>query len=182
MIKCLWLNIFIFIHYRVCVFIVKSTCSYFTFTLMYENCLATIEHGVFRHAASVACFFMWLIIMICCEFGHKDIFEDISSRLDEAITQSIKLGCSVFYTGAMGEYDSQFAATVRRAKKTNPKIKLVCVKPYMTKELNENKDYYTAMFDDVLIPNELMGIKRWRIQNEKDYCCRQKSKKSPKMK
>ena len=112
--------------------------------------------------------------MVCCGFGHKEVFQNISSRLDEAIAQSIKLGCSVFYTGAMGEFDSMFSSAVRKAKRDNPGIKLICVKPYMTKEINENKDFYASMYDDVIIPSELMGVhykgaikarNRWIVDN-----------------
>ena len=119
-------------------------------------------------------FFILSIFMVCCEFGHKEIFQNIGNRLDEAIAQSIDFGCSVFYTGAMGEFDSLFSSAVRIAKKTHPEIKLICIKPYLTKELNENKDYYSAMFDDVIIPTDLMGIhyktaikarNRWIVDN-----------------
>ncbi|MEE3427944.1 MAG: hypothetical protein VZQ55_03080 [Ruminococcus sp.] len=67
-----------------------------------------------------------------------------------------------------------FSRAVRKAKKTNPNIKLICVKPYMTKELNDNKEYYKSMYDDVIIPTELIGIhyksaitarNRWIVDN-----------------
>ena len=64
----------------------------------------------------------------------------------------------VFYTGAMGEFDSIFSAAVRREKKVYPNIKLICVKPYMTKDINRDKGYYTTLYDDVIIPDELAGI------------------------
>lgn len=122
--------------------------------------------------------------MNCCGFGHKEIFQNIGSRLDEAIAQSINLGCSVFYTGAMGEFDSMFSSAVRKAKKTKPDIKLICVKPYMTKELNNNKNFYNSMYDDVLIPQELMGVhykraitarNRWIVDNSDIYRLHDKS-------
>ena len=72
--------------------------------------------------------------------------------------KAVEQGCEIFYTGAMGEFDNQFSVAVRRAKKVYPNIKLICVKPYQTKELNESKDYYGMMYDDVIIPQELLGV------------------------
>ncbi len=78
--------------------------------------------------------------------------------MDKAIKTAIQQGCGLFYTGAMGEFDSLFSSAVRRAKKDHPHIKLICVKPYMTNDVNTNRDYYAAMYDDVIIPDELAGI------------------------
>lgn len=79
-------------------------------------------------------------------------------NIEKAVLESIKDGCVVFYTGAMGEFDSIFSAAVRRAKKVYPNIKLICVKPYMTRDINRDKGYYTAMYDDIIVPDELAGI------------------------
>ena len=94
----------------------------------------------------------------CCGFGHRNVFENISGQLDKAIVTAIQQGCELFYTGAMGEFDSLFSSAVRRAKKAFPHIKLICVKPYMTIDVNRDKDYYAALYDDVIIPDELAGI------------------------
>ena len=94
----------------------------------------------------------------CCGFGHRNVFENINGELDNAIETAIQQDCELFYTGAMGEFDSLFTAAVRRAKKANPHIKLICVKPYMTNDVNTDRDNYAAMYDDVIIPDELAGI------------------------
>ena len=36
----------------------------------------------------------------CCGFGHRNVFENISDRLDNAVESAIQQGCDVFYTGA----------------------------------------------------------------------------------
>ena len=95
---------------------------------------------------------------ICCGFGHRNVFENIEGKLSEAILCAVENGCNLFYTGAMGDFDSMFASTVRKAKATNPNIKLICIKPYLTSGINENKDYYTFAYDDVIVPDELAGI------------------------
>lgn len=97
-------------------------------------------------------------IKICSAFGHREVFENISEKITTAVIKAVEQGCEIFYTGAMGEFDNQFSAAVRKVQKYYPLIKLICVKPYQTKELNESKDYYSMMYDDALIPQELLGV------------------------
>lgn len=110
----------------------------------------------------------------CSGFGHRNVFENISSKLDNAVEEAIAQGCEIFYTGAMGDFDSLFSSAVRSAKKVYPHIKLIGVKPYFTNDINTDKDYYTALYDDIIIPDELAGIhpkaaikarNRWIIDN-----------------
>ena len=94
--------------------------------------------------------------------------------MDNAVEAAIQQGCEIFYTGAMGEFDSLFSSAVRKAKIKYPHIKLICVKAYFTNDINTNRDYYNAMYDDVIIPPELIGVhykaaikarNRWMIDN-----------------
>ena len=110
----------------------------------------------------------------CCGFGHRYVFENLISKLDNAVEEAITQGCELFYTGAMGDFDSLFSSAVRSAKKVYPHIKLIGVKPYLTNDINTDKDYYTALYDDIIIPDELAGIhpkaaikarNRWIIDN-----------------
>ena len=94
----------------------------------------------------------------CCGFGHRNVFENISSKIDNAIETAITQGCEIFYTGAMGDFDSLYSSAVRSAKKAYPHIKLICVKPYFSDDINTNRDYYTTLYDDIMIPDELAGI------------------------
>ena len=96
--------------------------------------------------------------MICCGFGHREVFENIREQVESAVISAIQRGCNCFYTGAMGEFDSLFSAAVRVAKKDHPNIKLICIKPYMTADINESKEYYTSLYDDIIVPDELAGI------------------------
>lgn len=106
----------------------------------------------------------------CCGFGHRDVFQNIEETLDLFIEKAINNGCTLFYTGAMGDFDSIFSSAVRKAKRkhTELNIKLVCVKPYLTKELNDNKEYYYAMYDDIIIPTELADIHFKPIINKRN--------------
>lgn len=110
----------------------------------------------------------------CCGFGHRYVFENLISKLDNAVEEAITQGCELFYTGAMGDFDSLFSSAVRSAKKVYPHIKLIGVKPYFTNDINTDKDYYAALYDDIIIPDELAGIhpkaaikarNRWMINN-----------------
>ena len=109
--------------------------------------------------------------MICCGFGHRDVFQNVDKELCEAVQKAMEMGCNVFYTGAMGDFDRCFSSAVRKQGK---KIKLVCIKPYMSNELNTNKEYYNCMYDDIIIPDELAFVhyksaitkrNRWMIDN-----------------
>lgn len=58
----------------------------------------------------------------------------------------------------MGEFDKLYMSEIRKIKRQYPEIKLICVKPYMTKEINENGDYLLSIYDDIIIPSELADI------------------------
>ena len=94
----------------------------------------------------------------CCGFEHRDVLEKIDAAVYAAVLKAAEQGCDIFYTGAMGEFDSLFSSAVRKVKKTYPKIKLICVKSYFTNDLNTNGEYYAALYDNVIIPDELADI------------------------
>lgn len=73
---------------------------------------------------------------------------------------SLTQGSRVTAEHSQREYKPESAdrSLVDTKSKEHPTIKLICVIPYMTKEKNENKVFYSAMYDDVIIPQELMGV------------------------
>lgn len=84
---------------------------------------------------------------------------EISGVLSEVIEDLI-LSCGVteFWTGGMGKTDELFACTVRKLKHRYPQIKLILIKPYITGELKKNKTYYKSLYDDVIIPDAVVGL------------------------
>ncbi len=95
----------------------------------------------------------------CCFFGHRDIFESINSSVYEKICDLIEnQNISTFLVGDYGDFDKIAAEMVRKAKKTHNNIKLILVRPYFSNELNTNKDYYSALYDDIIIPDELATV------------------------
>lgn len=37
-------------------------------------------------------------------------------------------------------------------------IRLVLILPYLTHEINRDKEYFEAYYDDIVVPTELMGV------------------------
>lgn len=98
---------------------------------------------------------------VCTFAGHREVYQaNISDKLDEAISKIVESNDSFrFLAGGMGDFDGMCSSAVRRAKRKYPdkQITLELVLPYLTKELNENKDYYESSYDDVIVPIELAG-------------------------
>lgn len=111
----------------------------------------------------------------CCCFGHRYIYTEISSKIEEEIVDLIEnKNVSIFYTGGMGDFDRAFCSAVRKIKHKYTWIKLNLVKPYFTKDLNVNKDFYQLNYDSIIIPEELMDVhyksaikwrNRWMVDN-----------------
>lgn len=94
----------------------------------------------------------------CCGFGHREVFENISDKVYIAVHNVAALGCRVFYTGAMGEFDDIFSSAVCKAKNENTDIRLVCIKPYLTKDIIAKTDFINYMYDDIVVPTELADV------------------------
>ena len=94
----------------------------------------------------------------CCGFGHREVFENISKTISSAVRTAAEQGCKIFYTGAMGRFDEMFSSEVRFLKKAYPNIKLICVMPYMTNEINTQGDYLYTLYDGILVSTELADV------------------------
>ena len=60
------------------------------------------------------------LLKACCGFGHREVFANITEQLDKAVLEAAEQGCIIFYTGAMGQFDSLFCSAVRKAKRSYP--------------------------------------------------------------
>lgn len=95
---------------------------------------------------------------VCSLFGHREVNENIEKRLSIQINDAIiKHNVEMFLVGGDGQFDEIAAGIVRRAKEKHPSIRLILVRPYLTKKLEENKEYYYENYDDIIIPEELLG-------------------------
>ena len=114
----------------------------------------------------------------CCGFGHRILLMDIEKPLREVLERLVEeQGVTVFYTGGMGEFDELFARTVRSMKRNDPRLRLVLVLPYLTRQVAIEKEWYESQYDEILIPAELDGVhpkaaiglrNRWMI-NHSDF-------------
>lgn len=100
--------------------------------------------------------------MIFCTFaGHREVYgRNIEKSIELAVESILKKDRSfVFYSGDMGEFDKMCSAAVRTAKRRHPEldIKLVVVLPYMMAKVNTDKELYKYLYDDIIIPMELLG-------------------------
>ena len=90
----------------------------------------------------------------CCGFGHREVFENISEKIYSAVKEAAEQGCDIFYTGGDGEFDKLYSSAVRKLKTLYPNVRLILVKPYMTKRINDTGDYLYSLYDDIFIPTE----------------------------
>lgn len=114
--------------------------------------------------------------MYCCCFGHRELYANIDNKLSEVLEGIVQEYEDVtFLTGGMGDADGKFSSCVRQLKRKYPNIKLLLIMPYLTNELNTSKDYYISAYDDIVIPEELIGVhyksaigkrNRWMV----DHC------------
>ncbi|MBE6812754.1 MAG: DUF1273 domain-containing protein [Ruminococcaceae bacterium] len=90
----------------------------------------------------------------CCGFGHRDLYRDIKNEMQLIVEYLVeKKGVTIFYTGGMGDFDDLFIKVVKQCKiKKEKEIHLILVMPYLTKEMQHNKEYYKEWFDEIIIP------------------------------
>jgi len=90
----------------------------------------------------------------CCFAGHSKISntDEIYSKLSDAIEKLIiSENVTEFLVGNYGSFDKLCAGAVRKLKEKYPQIQLNLVIPYVTKEINENKEQYYKKFNNILM-------------------------------
>lgn len=94
----------------------------------------------------------------CCTFaGHRSIIERIDDELYECILDLVtNKNVSCFYVGNNGDFDKLSSKTIRRIKRefTGKNIRLYLVIPKMTTTINNNKEYYEELYDEIIVPAE----------------------------
>ena len=102
----------------------------------------------------------------CCGFGHRVVWADIHSSLDDEVERAIAEGCHVFYTGAQGDFDRLFTEAVQKAKRKHKDISLICVCPYYTKQIQKIENIMKIILMRYLSPWRLMMYTtRWQFQS-----------------
>lgn len=100
---------------------------------------------------------------VCTFAGHREVFlSSIKRDIDHALSEIVQAEDDyiLFYSGGMGDFDIMCEAAVRRLKKKYPdlNIRLSLVLPYMTNQINRDKEYLESRFDDIIIPMDLIGV------------------------
>ena len=99
---------------------------------------------------------------VCTFAGHREVFSStVESEIDKALIEIIEADKEcVFYSGGMGDFDKKCESAVRGMKRKYPErsIRLVRVLPYLTHEINRDKEYFESYYDDIVVPMELMGV------------------------
>jgi uncharacterized phage-like protein YoqJ len=70
----------------------------------------------------------------------------------------VENGVDTFLVGGHGRFDSIATSVVNKIKKTFPNVKLILVRPYLTNDLNRNRNYYNSVYDEIIIPSSLAEI------------------------
>ena len=96
--------------------------------------------------------------LICCGFGHRVMLTDVEKPLRETLERLAAQGITAFYTGGMGEFDELFARTVRSIKRSDRRLRLVLVLPYLTRRVATERAWYETQYGEILIPAELDGV------------------------
>lgn len=95
----------------------------------------------------------------CCFAGHS-VIEDYNIRemiKRKSIEVIEKYGVNEFWVGNYGAFDSCAMSVINELKNLYD-IKLNLVIPYLTKEINENREWYYKNYDNILIADIVEGI------------------------
>ena len=91
---------------------------------------------------------------ICCFAGHRQC--NITKELQQQIyCKCIELilyhDVKEFWTGHYGEFDQLAAGIIRKIKQKDLGIQLNLILPYLTAEINQQKNLYAEKYDHILM-------------------------------
>ena len=101
--------------------------------------------------------------MLTCTFaGHRDVYSgEVEAAVEDALRGLLEKDSEFcFYTGGMGRFDEMCARAVRklRSQTAGKQIRLILVEPYMKQSINTEGEWLLGQFDDIIIPEELLGV------------------------
>jgi len=105
-----------------------------------------------------------MVVYFC---GHRNVYDEIESKLYYEVENLIKQGADEFLLGGYGSFDYKAAKVVKHLKEKYPHIVSVLVIPYI------NKDYDKSLYDISEyppienVPKRLAIIKRNRWMVDK---------------
>ena len=109
----------------------------------------------------------------CCFAGHSKLYgtNDMYNKLISLIERLIKEeDVSEFWVGNYGDFDRLCAGAVRNVKRKHPHIELNLVIPYLTSDINNNRQFYYRKYDNIIIADLPEGTpKRFWIIKCNEY-------------
>ena len=91
----------------------------------------------------------------CCTFaGHRTAPDTLKNELIKSVADLVEQGVTTFYVGNNGNFDALSASAVRAVKQQHKDIRLILVLPKMTSSVQNHRDYYSYMYDEILIPTQ----------------------------
>ena len=90
---------------------------------------------------------------VCCFAGHSVIYDNgeiLASVIKKAENLILHENVTEFRVGNYGAFDRISKNAITKLKEKYP-VKLILVIPYLTKEINEYKDFYKNSFDEIII-------------------------------
>lgn len=99
---------------------------------------------------------------ICTFFGHAQLWgaeQQIEVMLTQVCRKLVEAEeVRTFLLGNQGAFDRLTALALQKIKRTFPKIQRILVIPYLTEAINHNQEELSYLYDDILRPEELMGV------------------------
>ncbi len=79
--------------------------------------------------------------MVCCFFGHREVYQDIEEKLTETIEDLIGNGVDCFLVGHQGAFDAMVLRVLRKLRKSHGNLRYFVVLAYMP----GNKEEYPLL-------------------------------------
>ncbi len=108
----------------------------------------------------------------CCFAGHSDVCDNNLAEKIKTTAEYLIVNHNVkeFWVGNYGNFDGTVACVIRELKKVYMDIKLYLIIPYLTKNINEYREFYFKNYDNILIADIPENTpKRFYITKANEY-------------
>lgn len=115
------------------------------------------------------------VTLIISFFGHSSYSycEEDESRLLELI-ETVSKGSQIdFYLGGYGNFDSFAKRCAKRYQQKHTNAKVIFVTPYLSKWLDDRKDYIEKEYDEILYPELEHTPPKYAISKRNEWLVRQ---------
>ncbi len=108
----------------------------------------------------------------CCFAGHNDMLDEGAKQKIKIASENLIVNHNVkeFWVGNYGTFDRCVSSAIRELKKIYSDIKLYLVIPYLTKSINDYKDFYYEKYDGILMADIPQSTpKKFHITKANEY-------------